>query len=200
MRVTRAQCLLTWLKIRGILTSGPSSACQGRGCDVFRPFLLVLSLLAALPAHAGLIVVDRSGGGDSTTISEGVSAAVAGDTVLVMPGTYTGALNRNIETHHLTIKAYGGPGVTTIDCEYQGYAFDAWNTSLSGFTILHCIGLSQAGYGAVYISNGEMLDCVLEDNDCMGLVTYSANTVTNCVFRNNTDYGAMLGQIGRAHV
>ena len=46
---------------------------------------------AQLLAADGPIVVDRSGGGDYTTITDAVEAAVDGDTVLVRPGTYTEA-------------------------------------------------------------------------------------------------------------
>lgn len=55
---------------------------------------LLVILLHAAPATAGLIRVDHTGGGDFLTISEGIAAAVTGDTVLVARGTYTGPLNR----------------------------------------------------------------------------------------------------------
>jgi len=45
-----------------------------------------------LLAADGSIVVDQSGGGDFTTISEAVAAAQDGDTVLLRPGTYVEAV------------------------------------------------------------------------------------------------------------
>ena len=52
-----------------------------------------------LLAADGAIVVDQSGNGDFTTISAAVEAAVAGDTILVRPGTYeeSVAIDKDIE-------------------------------------------------------------------------------------------------------
>lgn len=50
--------------------------------------LLVLSL--AVAANAATIVVDAGGTGDHLTISDGIAAAVAGDTVQVMTGAPRG--------------------------------------------------------------------------------------------------------------
>jgi len=94
------------------------------------------------------------------------------------------------------VTAPGGPGITTIDCEHAGYAFYAWNTSISGFTVRHGVGVPEVQFGAVFIRDGELSDCVLEDNDCMGLVTYGGSSITDCVFRGNTDYGVELGPEG----
>ena len=66
--------------------------------------IMVATLLAALMvvgagvagsqllAAAGPIVVDQSGGGDYTTITEAVAAAEDGDEINVRPGTYTEAV------------------------------------------------------------------------------------------------------------
>ena len=56
--------------------------------------LLAATLAAAgiagqrLLAASGVIVVDQSGAGDHTTITDAVSAAVDGDEILVKPGTF----------------------------------------------------------------------------------------------------------------
>lgn len=50
-------------------------------------FLLLAALLVTV--HAGVIVVDPAGGGDYDNIPEAAFHAVADDTVLVLPGTYT---------------------------------------------------------------------------------------------------------------
>jgi pectin methylesterase-like acyl-CoA thioesterase len=47
-----------------------------------------LTLLVVPSAWSRVIVVDRGGGGDATTIQAGIEMAVDGDTVRVMPGYY----------------------------------------------------------------------------------------------------------------
>ena len=49
---------------------------------------------AAAATTAATIVVDIGGGGDHTAIDPAISAASEGDTILVMPGTYTGLDNK----------------------------------------------------------------------------------------------------------
>jgi len=89
-------------------------------------------VLLATPAACAVIHVDVAGGGDFTTIPEGVDAAADGDTVLVAPGTYAGALNRGIEAHDITIAPKGGPEVTVVDCELESFAFETYGVDLSG--------------------------------------------------------------------
>jgi F-box protein 11 len=64
--------------------------------------IVVLTIASAAPAVAvsaagGTIIVDRSGGGDLTTIKEALAVAEAGDTVLVRPGTYTEAVTIDVD-------------------------------------------------------------------------------------------------------
>jgi hypothetical protein len=54
---------------------------------------LAIGLAIAATASAALIHVP----GTAPTIQEGLSMASAGDTVLVAPGTYAGALNRDLD-------------------------------------------------------------------------------------------------------
>ena len=86
---------------------------------------LALALLVGTPLSAAMIIVDAAGSGDYLTIQEGLSAASAGDTVLVAQGTYTGALNRELDFggRAITLLSDEGPDVTTIDCQGLGRAF-----------------------------------------------------------------------------
>ena len=62
---------------------------------------------------------------DQPTIQAGIDAAGTGDTVLVAPGIYTGAGNRDISFggRGITLRSESGPGLTVIDCQSLGRAF-----------------------------------------------------------------------------
>jgi hypothetical protein len=109
-----------------------------------RGFLVVgftLALAAAAPADT--IHVDWAGGGDYLTIQEGVDGATEGDTVLVAPGTYSGAGNYEISFHgtNLTLASSAGAESTIIDCEGGGTTAIRLNAAedttsvIGGFTI-----------------------------------------------------------------
>lgn len=114
-----------------------------------RVVALVLSVLCAgllgqeaSPASAATFVVDPSGGGDYLAIQPALDAALPGDTVLVVAGTYTGALNKNLDFggKEILLLAPGGPAATIIDGEGSGRAFyfhsgETAGAMVSGFTI-----------------------------------------------------------------
>jgi hypothetical protein len=146
-----------------------------------------LAILAA-PATCAVIEVDVAGGGDFTTISEGVAAADDGDTVLVAPGTYMGPLNRGIHgVGGITLTSESGPGVTVVDCENEDFAFSvAGGGILDGFTIRRGDGYAINGYTAVFMCSmtglATVSNCIFTDNVGTGLLTYGNNSVLDCVF------------------
>lgn len=135
-------------------------------------FWLFGSMLVCVSAlWAGTINVPA----DYPTIQAGITAAVDGDTILLAPGGYIGAGNRDIAVpakgFHLMSEA--GAAATIIDC--QGTASDqhqAFRFSNGGGTAHTIEGITiRGGYGylqggAVYINNTSptFRSCVLSDN------------------------------------
>lgn len=145
--------------------------------------------------------------GDQPTIQQGVSAAGAGDTVLVAPGTYTGPLNRDIDFGgtNLVLVSEFGPGLTTVDCSSagRGFLFVSGEDSMSvldGFRVTG--GLHDVG-GAVYCngSSPTVRNCEFSGNQSPsvgGAVACSAASplIADCVFKGNSSELALEGEGG----
>ena len=122
---------------------------------------------------ANTIFVNCNGGGDYTTIQEGINAAINGDTVLVANGIYTGANNKNLSwdgyVKHLAIKSENGYEYCIIDCENDGRGFLFNETHqthadiIEGFTIQNAKGTWGGG---------------IKCNDASPIIQY--NRITNC--------------------
>ncbi len=88
-----------------------------------RAFLAAtLVYVLTLPAAASTVVADVGGSGDFISIGEALSAAEHGDTVLVMPGTYSGPDNSDLSFggKDIVLRSSGGPDYTFID-HYSGW-------------------------------------------------------------------------------
>jgi hypothetical protein len=159
-------------------------------------FLVVL-LCISLPASATVIVVDHAGGGDYETIQEGIDAAAPGDTVLVLPGVYSGPQNRDIDCYGsaITVTSTLARDPVIVECDGLGRGFvfqtgETAGTVLRGFEITHANGggivchgasptirecvveLGQAGSGAgmdvTGASEPQIIDCFFLNNEAMG--------------------------------
>ncbi len=135
--------------------------------------------------------------GDFDYIADAIAAAADGDTVLVHPGTYTGAGNRALDFNgkSLTLLAAGGPDVTVIDCEGadRGLYFHTGEGSMSvvsGFTIRN--GYAVQGGGLCCETASPIIEgCVFEANSVTdaggGMYCFdAAPTVLGCEFIGNT--------------
>ncbi len=139
------------------------------------------------------------------TIGAGISAASAGDTVLVADGTYTGPGNKALIFSAKTVMSENGPQSCIIDCEGngRGFTFDSCNrnTSLQGFWIkngrVQSEGYEDIGSGiSCYDASPTIMDCIITgcrtyDDDWAGAVSsYEGSPeLINCLIVNNGDNG-----------
>jgi predicted outer membrane repeat protein len=166
---------------------------------------LVLIAILATGSAAETIVVDHAGGGDFETIVEAVEAAQSGDIILVAPGLYTGALNRDIDfgDKNLTLRSMDGAAATVIDCAGAGRGVylhggqDA-TSSVEGFTIRNGYGTRGGGIHLEGASP-KLRQLIFEGNHATeaggGLYCVDAHpTLEGIVFEDN--YG---GETGYGH-
>ncbi len=159
--------------------------------------LAVVVSCSALPAAAGTILVPQQ----KPTIQAGIDAAIAGDTVLVAPGTYSGAGNRDIDLKGkpITVRSAGGAGSCTLVAQGSQSAYhcgfilqnnESAAAVIDGFTIT---GGFMFNGGGVCIMNGSatVRNCIMTGNyaDCWGAGVYSQSAagprLVNCVVRAN---------------
>lgn len=146
---------------------------------------LFLLLLLAIPCTAATITVNWDGSGDYTTIQAGINASSTGDVIIIMPGTYTGGGNRDIDFggRAITVRSIDpdDPNVvaaTVIDCQsfhwsnqHRGFHFhngEGADSVLNGLTITHgYISDAVTGGGGILCesSSPTIINCVLDEND-----------------------------------
>jgi len=142
--------------------------------------MLLLSAVAlcigpAAPARADTIYVDWSGGGEYTTIQDGLDAAGIGDTVLVAAGIYstgTGESFPILMKSDVTLRGEYGPGATVIDAEF------------SGGTVMLCYDLSSDTQIDPLITN-----VIFKENLAYvggGVYAYGPSRLSHCTFSGNS--------------
>ena len=137
--------------------------------------LALLGSITSLTMASTTWIVDP--GSKLPTIQQAIDLASNGDTVLVMPGTYTSGGAQVVELlgKQITLVSNDGPELTIIDGEAARRCVvcisgESRETIIDGFTLT--AGDTNAGGGGLY---------------CL----QSSPTVMNCIIKNNTagDYG-----------
>ncbi len=159
---------------------------------------MVLLIITVSAASAAVLNVPA----DYTTIQAGINASVAGDTVLVADGTYSGDGNTGLyySGRAITVTSENGPEFCTIDCNNESGALHLNNgetasSVFSGFTVING---NSGGLGlAVRISQASptISHCIFRNNgllaadDAMGGVmalVESHSLIDHCVFEDNS--------------
>ena len=138
-------------------------------------YLLFVTLLASV-LFAGTIDVPD----DYSTIQAAINASVNGGTIIVMPGTYTGSGNRDLDLlgKLITVRSMNpdDPNVveaTVIDCQgsqaepHRGFYIHSGEpsgTTISGLTITN--GVGDGGGGGIYVESStlDITYCRITDN------------------------------------
>jgi predicted outer membrane repeat protein len=155
--------------------------------------------------------VDDDGKADFSNIQAAVDAALDGDEIIVMPGTYTGSGAEvvNMLGKEVWLHSSKGAQVTIIDAGNVRRGIycnggETSNTIIEGFTITN--GYHSYG-GGMYSRNSSptLIGCTFTINNAYqggGMLNdlYSNSTLTDCTFENNTaDYGAGMYNYGENH-
>ncbi len=178
--------------------------CNWDGCDPMVEYV-IRNIKPRVPADTRVWYIRPDGLGDAATIQAGIDSALAGDTLLLASGVYTGGGNRDIDYHGKSIvirSVVNAPAACIIDCEasagdpHRGFYFHSGedsNAVLQGVTIRNGY-LASANGGGVYCESGSsptIRNCVFTDNTA---ANYGGGMMANqtsvfaydCVFENNT--------------
>jgi hypothetical protein len=131
-------------------------------------------------------------------IQEAINSAAPGETLIVLPGVYTGIGNRDIDLKGKAITVCGkdGPSTCIIDCQStgRGFVFHSSESSLSvleGLTIIN--GNGERGGGICFTDNSSptIRNCILTNNTAAFYggaiaVENGSPTIMNCTFSSNS--------------
>ena len=198
---------------------------------------VVLTLSLAASGNAATVYVDDNGLGDPgpgdpkvsdpledgssshpfDAIQEAINSAADGDTILLLPGEYTGEGNRNIglSSKELEIRGQAGAARTIINCEGAGRglindAFSSKRKVIEGITIENAF---TEGYGAgLFCTKNDMVvrNCIIrkcQATSVGGGIYFSSSAeapglvVESCIIENNqASRGGGLYVSGRTHI
>ena len=167
---------------------------------------------ASVPAGAKYVALTGSPTATGTLadpyqdIATGLANVSHGMRVVVLPGTYRGGNNKNLDFggKNVVVKGLLGAEATVIDCEGSGRGFffhsgETCAAKLQGFTICHGLPADGVG-GGMRIENADptIEECIIKECRAQiiggGIYATQANPlVTACLLRENfSSHGAAI--------
>jgi parallel beta-helix repeat protein len=168
-----------------------------------------------ITSNEGALVVSLSGNGlaraanaiyvpvDQATIQGAINAATAGQSVLVLPGTYTERINFNGKA--ITVASTDGPAATTIDGGLAGTVVtfssgEGATSVLQGFTITRGTSNFEGAGILVSSSSPTIRGNIIDSNQgCQGIgigIAFGAPVIQNNTISNNIQSTCSGGQGG----
>lgn len=156
-----------------------------------RPMTRTLAALLLAGLSAGALAATHHVPADFATIPAAISAAAAGDTILVADGVYAGAIT---VSKVVTLQSENGPAACIIDCGGSGRGMTvSVSATIVGFTIRNG-AVSGSGGGIVCSSSGSptIQNCIIDTctatGDGAGIFSSSAGTpvIQGCTISNCT--------------
>lgn len=178
--------------------------------------IFIICLISFNFSLARVIIVDINGSGNYRKITDGINAAVAGDTVKVLPGVYEEqvALSKDIVLmgsgceNTKIVYFTASPTVTISNGKIMWFSIKNLSTGgvgvvFNGGTLTNCVVMYCTGNGVVLANGatGTIRNCVFLKNSGSGIYTQSSNSVVvyNCISAYNSNgfhnYGYSYGNI-----
>ena len=161
--------------------------------------IAVLGVLLSAEASAATLTVQADGLGQFPTLQAAIDAAAVGDTVLAMPGTYTGTGNKDLDFQgkDIALIGTGGAEQTIVDCEAsgRGLRFLQGETNaarVQGLTIIHGYVAEGRGggvwcqWGAPTLEDLVIRQCYARYTGGICLADSAPAVIRDCVLEENS--------------
>lgn len=144
---------------------------------IFLIMCIIIMVSVITPASSAVLIVDKWGTGTHKTIPAAITAANAGDTVVVYPGEYTDQviLNKNILLQgsgyeYTVIRTITDPALTMSTGTVRWFTISSSTgdgVKMSGGVLSNCV-VSGCAKGGIWYSGGSLaviMNCVVKDNN-----------------------------------